>query len=740
MIFPGKDLSSILIKKDLRDITKFPIEGIGIISFDNDPMKYIVNICIMKEGIYKGFSLQLLLIFSDNYPIQPPKILIFPNQVIDNKFKDCILKDDLIDEEGNHFNELPFDYLSIDLMSPSKVKPRCSISSLLIKIRDFIYGILPIKYSTNKSEIEGIMKSMDLYKRKFKVKDEKGEIEIMHTWKNPYPQIYFKEKENKNIIKSENKENEKLQKIKEYLTCFIFKLDYLDDSNISLGYSIIQKKNGKQKIELYVIPKLLIFEEFMLYFGKNIEIDYYYNINFESSKNEYYYYWIPIYIDNNHYLNNKKAILNSLSIIKCGPLGKQKFEFKPEYLFEIFPIILNKIIEGIFNSKPGKKSYFIRCYFHYALLFKKILQEYEKELIKYINHKLNLIHKNKNHVNKSIIPDIEDFFQCLLFCGRDFHNEKMKKILYSLCEEFLTRQIYWIFYKEKKIDEILQKIDLKNLVDNSDLIEKEIRNEVLKEGHYYIKKNNNNKFLILVQEENIHQKIIDLCFSGGIYDRKYLFESKVKEINEHIEEYLNKKNIAKKRILAPFFKKEIFNDYILLTEEGEEIVSKKLNQELLNKIGDNLKQKIIEYFLYNYKDDNNKTICYDFMKNAFNSQIANKRVLISFFAQKKIEEKGFMETIEKQYGVLLDIEKLNKEIEVKLNEVQSFKKLFEYIGSDFGKNKNDLEIIRESYEIAKLKRYIKNDNIFNLNKEKGRGNIRGRGNGRVRRGMRGRGS
>ena len=62
------------ISKDLKEITKSPIEGIGIVSLDNDPKKYVVNMKIMN-GIFEGYCLQLLLTFSDNYPIKPQSIL-----------------------------------------------------------------------------------------------------------------------------------------------------------------------------------------------------------------------------------------------------------------------------------------------------------------------------------------------------------------------------------------------------------------------------------------------------------------------------------------------------------------------------------------------------------------------------------------------------------------------------------------------------------------------------------------
>ena len=41
----GKVLAIKRINKDMKEIIKNPAEGIGITSIDNDPMKYIVNIC-----------------------------------------------------------------------------------------------------------------------------------------------------------------------------------------------------------------------------------------------------------------------------------------------------------------------------------------------------------------------------------------------------------------------------------------------------------------------------------------------------------------------------------------------------------------------------------------------------------------------------------------------------------------------------------------------------------------------
>ena len=70
-----------------------------------------------------------------------------------------------------------------------------------------------------------------------------------------------------------------------------------------------------------------------------------------------------------------------------------------------------------------------------------------------------------------------------------------------------------------------------------------------------------------------------------------------------------------------------------------------------------------------------------------------------------------MEQLENNYGVYLDVDNFIKKMKTKLNEIGNYQQLFLYLESDFGKNKTNLEIIRDAYEKAKLKGYIENDQI-----------------------------
>ena len=757
----GKSIAIKRINKDMKEITKSPIEGIGIVSLQNDPMKYIVNIKLM-EGPYKNYCVQLLLTFPEDYPTKPPKILIYPNQAIDGQYHHHIFQDSTQDENGHFFKKFCFDLLENDFMSTKEENtgwnPSYTISSLLLQVQNFLcdpdmHGHIP-----DKNKIEQLMNSMNTYQRNFKVENDKGEEEIItHTWSKPYPELYIKKEkteEKEEIKKDEN--FQKMQQIKENLTCYMLKLNYIDDPEILLGYPIIQTKVGKDKIELYPIPELLTYDGYMAQIGKqDIKLDFYFDIKFKSANNQFFNYWVPIYIDENHYKKNKTTILNSFSVIKYGALGIKEYDFKPEHIFEVLPIILNKMIIGMFNGKSTISSAFIRCYFHYVLLFKKLCVEFETEYLKYLNHILNLIKKNNFDVTKQIIPDIGNFFMLLFFSNKDTHTEKMKKMWYTLFEESSTRKSYWIFYSDDnraKMKKLLFK-DKKPSVDD-------ICFKRFEEDYSYDIVNLKN-FNDDLRDKNIYDKIVDIINSDENFKsitryRYFLddsYDSFDDEICTEITNSEEKKKIIKEKMEKNFkdlfcqcskqsknkmFKiisqKLQFSEYFDIREEDETIKLYEDKTEIRNYYYDSCK---LDEYLKDREIENIDEI----LQYAFDNQKGNKLLIITFFTQKKIEDKEFMKELEANYGIYLDVETFIKEMNQKLNEIKSFSEMYKYIGSEYGKDLTDLEIIIKSYERAKLKGYIRDQNsstTFNrsqnfrggYNRGRGRGDFRGKRGGR----------
>ena len=724
---------SILINRitnDMREIEKNPLEGIGIVSIENDPMKYVINIMLMT-GPYKGFCIQLLMTLPENFPIIPPKILIYPEQIISG-FHHHIYAQNYYNGKDNEV----YAGFCLDLLSNYSVNeahtgwnPSYSLSSLLLQIQNFI-GDPDFNYEPPQSMVNDLMSKMKNYKRSFKVIDDNGEKTIIHTWDNPYPPMYFSSKINNesisnqidlktNDIESNNFEkdnnNSKMsQLIKENLSCYMLKDNYIDNPNIILGYPIVQTKYGKNKIELYPIPQLLSYEGFKAQTqnNNNNNINFFYSFfqenqnQIKSANNEFFNNWLPIYVDNEHFKKNKQTILNAIKDIK-----KEKF-FNASQIFEILPIILNKMIIGMFSGKSIISSAFITSYFHYVLLFKKLCVEFEDEFTLHFNHVINLIKMNDFDVNKRIVPDIGNFFMLMYFSNTDLNTEEMKKIRNALFEEYFTRQMFWIFHGRESFK-------MKNLI---------------LQNHFKV---NDEKFLDKIYlerfEEDPNFKIdyLDLfnkeLHNLGIFDNVVDIISKDKNfLYLYYYDKREAKYQAKNRMNQSF--KKLFND---CSSDGKS----KLKELILDKMhfSQFFHNQIIIQTLYDsfrvdqiFESDNLQNQD-EILKYAYESQRGNQLLLITFFTLKKMEEKGFMEELEKNYGIFLEVDKFVDDMKIKLNQIKSFKALYEYVGSELGKDKSEVELIIEGYRRAKKMKYIKFLNYRDFHRRGMRGLRRRRG-------------
>ena len=476
--------------------------------------------------------------------------------------------------------------------------------------------------------------------------------------------------------------------IKQRLTCSVLKKSYLDDQTTLLGYPIVRTNSrfNPRKIELYPIPEMLSYEGFLSEMeNQQNKLDQYFETNFQLGNN-FYNCWMPVYLNKDHYEKNRTHVLNSFSVIKFGPEGKKEFDFKPEQIFEILPIVLNKMIIGMFNGKSEISSAFIISYFQYVLLYKKLCEEFEDENMAFVNKKLSQIFDNQYVIDKKIIPDIGDFLMILFYCNKDTHEEGMKKMWNCIFEEFIIRQMFWIFHSDEFRND-MKKLLLKDKTNESCL--NKLKNEPNFQIRFY------DKFIDDLNRLKLFDQIVDIISN----DQKYL------------DSLIIGKDDAKKQVTSSMernFKKL----YRLCSEESQNNIKKI--------IFDNL--NFSDYFQYEddelYNDlkiseilrDENLKNKDEIIQKAFESQRGNKLLIITFFAQKKIEEKGFLEQLEKNYGVYLEVDEFIKDMNKKLDEIKTFKQLLEYVGCDIGNDKTDIDIIAEAYDKAKEKNYINSTN------------------------------
>ena len=708
------------IRKDLEEIAEFPLEGIGIASIDNDIMKYVVNMKLI-QGPYKNYCVQLLLIIPENYPFYPPKILIYPNQLLDQTYHKHIFEDTETYENETGFKKLCVDLVHNDfLVEKEKTGWNSSytIGSLLLQVQYFLsdpsLNEEEIEVMKKEGKIDQLLKSMNKYQKMFKIKIENNQqIVKLHTWNNPYPEIYFSENDK---IKKENYCNEqknnnkflikKMQEIKDNLTCFVIKNNFIDDNSIILGYPIIKIKylNKKEKYDLFPIPELISKEAFNAQIIDHEEklSNYFDKIHFKSANNQYYDFWLAIYINENNYSKNKEEILKSFNVIVSENMEEDIGNFNPDYIFKILPNILNKMIIRIILGKKIISYSFIRCYFQYILMFKALSYKFEDEYIQYCENILTQIENNNYNINKNIVPDIGNFVTLLLFSNYTY-TEKMKKMIYYILEEFLIRQMSWIFHGDEC------RIEMKKLVLKGKwpLFSDTVFTRFEKDESFDM--NNINNFNEDLKNYNIYdsiQKILCLKENYLNDNEKNILLSQNKIDN--FKYLFNKCNeISKKKIKKLILRNLNFSNYFKIENE-KDFYNYKEYTEIYDELYDSYR---VEELL---KKNTNIQNIDEIVKYAFKSQRGNILLLITFYTKKIIEsKKKFMAELNRNYGVYLEPELFIEEINSKIKEIKTYKQLYEFIGTNFGEKKTDIELIIEAYEKAKQKEYILIPNKFN---------------------------
>ena len=665
-----KNLCLQRITKDLKEITNSPLEGIGIASIDNDPKKYVVNMKIMS-GVYEGYCIQLLLTFPDDYPIKPPKILIYPGQYFDNIYHHHIFRSDLKDEKDRHFNKFCFDLLENDFLSTSSEKtgwnPSYTISTLLLQVQTFLSKPdFPTGYIPPKEKIDELMKSMETYEKSFTIKNENNEDIIkIHTWKNPYPEMYIKN--DKDILENqENKEFNNLKEIKEDLTCFISRLNYIDDKNILLGYPIKKIRENS----LIPIPEILSYECFIQESSKYNNDNYHPNISgpfypgirvnnnnvdndfmliqtiiryldepvvhfdnsnnysnnglYKSANNEFYDTWLPIYINEEHFKKNKTTILNYFSILKFGNSGIKQYDFHPQYIFEIMPKILTQMIKKMQKEKIS--SSFLKCFFQNILMFKRLEKKYNDIFIKYqkyfIEIKINKFLKENKLIN--IKDEILELLILFYFSDNDIDDNKQQ--FRNYIDKFKNLFYLNLFEKEN-----------------------------------YIKFIDKNYFIKALKRNDLFDKIVDIIFIDSdfliLYPKKSLL---------CLSEILRNK-IIKQMSLN-------FRDlYIKLNET----IKQKIKRILLN-----------EFNFSSYFDINRYNYCFsDYSQEIKESTFSSYSEFLDFFfiinsIREKVLDESFLNDLENNYGIYLNNEAFIAKLNKKKKKMKGIDEAIEYFFGD----------------------------------------------------------
>ena len=301
----------------------------------------------------------------------------------------------------------------------------------------------------------------------------------------------------------------------------------------------------------------------------------------------------------------------------------------------------------------------------------------------------------------------------MFYTNKELMNEEeKKKIWYVLSEELFIRQMYWMFHGDECKNK-MKKLILKSNINDAKLLDKIYLDKFETDPDFKM------RYLDIFNKEihklGIYDQIIDILSN----DQNILWQ--------YYDDEIYTKSMVIKRITQSF--KKLFNECCKENRDKlKEIILEKMNFSIffereLNEMKEDIYNSMeIDEILKNKNIQNQQEI----LEYAFSSQRGNQLLLITFFAQKKIEEKDFLENLEKNYGVYFGIEVFLKDMKEKLKEIKSFKELYKYIGSDFAQDKDGFELLIEGYKRAKAKGYIKDKKKENI-RNNGYGNGMQRG-------------
>ena len=638
------------IQRDYLELKNYPVKGIGIFQLNgNDPYFYIVNLKILT-GCYEGLILHLALKIPSRYPIDPPKATIFSGQgfshnyhhhiypgYVDGNLNFCI---DLLE---NHFG-MNTKAIGTGWTSAYTFKAIC------LQLQNFLSD--PDMRIPSKESIEELFKINKSYSKMYTF----DKITIFHTYDKPYPEIYgFEEKTDpKQVLKLQTQEK---------LTCFFTKTNPLIDSNITIGYPIDIRLDFKGRIEPFPIPEIVSYTGYTAegIVGKNIL-----NLSLKTAYGQKYNFWLPIYVNENHYKISRNILFKSIAILKSKDVNSSEKDFQSGFITEVFPAILCKMIVFLLNGTRHNSISAIEAFCHYILLFQKMIDE--NKLSDKINKYVESVSKAMWYdLHKKELPDNGNFIILLFFSK--FRNLDNKALIDNFFNEYLARQIYWLFVANDK-----------------SALESGSETNRTKLMRYFIDDPN----VFKKYQHEITKNTKSLRFNLNNLENKLL--EKKNFFNELF--YKFKKNEGKKFQFFQFLK-QITIVELIFEDQNEQTIfndTKNLYYSYLS-----LKEQIFRIENYDFNTIVEKNYLYplkllmmctetskkNILRQIFElAKVSNQLLIFIFLTSKTFINQEFLEKLSNNYGVIDtdEAEEFISKVEILKKKIDTYDKMFEHLG------------------------------------------------------------
>jgi len=175
------------------------------------------------------------------------------------------------------------------------------------------------------------------------------------------------------------------------------------------------------------------------------KLDDYHNIKFKTPSGLLYNYWLPAFVNNDHFQRSQQYLFNSISIILNGVEGKEENDFKPNMVLKTLPPILVKttlnLLKGtIKNDLAGVEAY-IQVYIlliRLVRLFPEIQRNIEQEVGDFYT----------KEDSRERTEDLEEFIIKQGFSSKGIGESDVMNVL---LKEYLKRRIREMIKKDENL-------------------------------------------------------------------------------------------------------------------------------------------------------------------------------------------------------------------------------------------------------------------------------------------------
>ena len=271
------------------------------------------------------------------------------------------------------------------------------------------------------------------------IKLTEKEIQNLVDYSKNYLCKNCKKKISYRLEEKQTTDNTEINILKNRLVCGLTKSSFLTDSSISLGYPILINKDRFGRFWPTILIELMSHSGYKMQldalgYGKLEDFD---QLKLFSPSGDQFNYWIPCYLNEDHFVRNLDLILDSLSVIRNGKNVTKQNTFIPEIIIDVLPCLINKTIVLILNGTIFHSLAAIQTYCHLLRLYYRLIDQYPR-LKSDIEYKVKQF-KNFGMRNKKFFPDLGEFIINLFLSGFKYEEIKL-----DLFREFMARQIFWI--------------------------------------------------------------------------------------------------------------------------------------------------------------------------------------------------------------------------------------------------------------------------------------------------------